>query len=272
MLGSFEYSSDIVGAAATLADHGSLLSLSPPSTIQARCQDYWLASHDRCQKWNTALRIHEAPYTLMAQDEQHSQWLLLHGLFEEIVAAGILARVWTAIASSFTAEHDIESFLQSVYVGQLETRRRALKLILKETVNYWQSAELDKLRRRAERWTDLLLAHVVPTCPVEKYAFELPRVEDFAETLAARDQRSVASPLLLQSLKRPIGQNVQVKCPHPELNRRVTESILAVLGPDTCDSTGKHSNLWKVRLACTVEDTQQLVEQLSLENESPHPN
>lgn len=267
MLGSFKHAGEMVSAAATLAGHGPRLLLEAPSTIQARCQEYWLASHDRGQKWGAALRIHEAPYSLMTQDEQQRKWLLLHGLFEEIMAAGIFARVWTAITESFSPEYELDSFIQSAYGGQLEARRRALKLILKKTVKHWQSAELDQLRRRAERWTDLLLAHLAHSCSVSAYAFEMARVEDFAETLASHDHRSIASAMLLKSLDRPMGQNIQVKCPHPELNRRVAESVLAALGPDTCDSTGKHSNLWKVRLKCTVEDTQQLVDQLSLENE-----
>lgn len=268
---SFETAKETVSAAATLACHGPQLLQAAPSTIQARCQEYWLASHERFQKWGAALRVHEAPYRLMHEDQQERLWLRLNGLFEEIMAAGIFARVWTAIGSDLGAEYEIDSFLQSAYLNQLEVRQRALKLILKDTINHRQSGELDKLRRRSERWTDLLLAHLAHLRPVKEYAFEIARVNDFAETLAMGEQREIASSLLLKSIQRPMGRNRQVKCPHPQLNQRVAESVLAALGPDTCDSTGKHTNLWQIRLLRTVNDTEQLIEQLSLENESPNP-
>lgn len=271
MLGPYDSANDIVAGAATLACHGPQLLLAAPATIQSRCQEYWLASHERFQHWAAALKVHEEPYRLMHEDEQHERWLRLHGLFEEIMAAGIFTRVWTAISRDLGAEYEIESFVQSAYLKQLETRKRALKLLLKETISHRQSAQLDKLRRRAERWTDLLLAHMVQFRAIEEYAFELPRVDDFAETLAMGENRDVASSLLLQSIKRPMGRKTQVPCPHPALNCRVVESILAALGPDTCDSIGKHQKLWEIRLQRAVQDTQRLVDQLSLESEPLQP-
>ena len=89
--------------------------------------------------------------------------------------------------------------------------------------------------------------------------------------VATGENREVASTLLLQSLKLPMGRKTQVACPHPVLNRRVVESILAALGPDTCDSIGTHQTLWEIRLARTVKDTQRLIDQLSLENEPLQP-
>ena len=197
MLGPYESANDIVAGAATMARHGPQLLLAAPATIQSRCQEYWLASHERFQRWAAALKVHEAPYRLMHEDEQHQRWLRLHGLFEEILASEVFTRVWTAIGRDLGAEYEIESFVRIVYLNQLQTRKRALKLLLKETISYRQSAQLDKLRRRSERWTDLLLAHLAEHRPVEEYAFELSRVDDFAETLATGDNREVASTLLL---------------------------------------------------------------------------
>lgn len=267
MLAHFDDARQIVSAAVTLADRGVSLLHSPPSTMEARCEEYWIVSHERSQRWGAALRIHEAPYTLLEQQAALEKWFQLHGLLEEILAAGILTRVWTVIGSAVGPAYDVDAYLQSAYIGHMGTHRRALKLILKDTLSFEQATQLDRLRRRSERWTDLLLAHLADSCNVKEYAFDMARVTDFAETLATNDQRETASALLLKSLDQPIGHNLQIKCPHPALNRRIAESILACLGPDVCDSIGNTRHLWTVRLNNTLEDVMRLVQRLSGENE-----
>ena len=267
MLAIFDDARHTVRAAITLADRGALLVHAPPSNIEARCEEYWLASHERNQRWGAALRVHEAPYTLLEPRAALERWFQLHGLLEEILAAGILTRVWTAIASAVCQDFEVAAYLQSAYIGHMGTHRRALKLILKDSLSFEQATRLDRLRRRSERWTDLLLAHVADSCDVKEFAVDTARVADFAETLSTNDQRDAASILLLKSLDQPIGQNLQIKCPHPALNRRIAESILACLGPDVCESIGSTKGLWQVRLSHTFEDVVRLVRRLSGENE-----
>jgi hypothetical protein len=264
---NFEDASELVNTAATLAGRGLSLVHSVPSTIGPRCEEYWLACHERCQSWGAQLRQHEAPYTLQDENAALEQWLELHGLLEEILSAGILNRVWTAIAGAIDPAHEISAYIQSAYLGQLDAHRRALKLILKDSLSLWQAEQLDKLRRRSERWTDLLLAHVAHTCNVNELAYDMSRVIDFAETLSKDSPDQLASQLLIESVRQPLGKNLRVACPNPQLNQRIAESILACLGPDVCDSCGSTGYLWELRLHNMVDDAMRMVQRLSHESE-----
>jgi hypothetical protein len=90
-----------------------------------------------------------------------------------------------------------------------------------------EAADLDALRRRAERWTDLLVAPLILEHEVNDFAFDPARSADFAEAFAtdtADANQSAAWSLLLPSLRLIFRRHNQ-PAPHWETNQRIASVI-----------------------------------------------
>ena len=88
------------------------------------------------------------------------------GTLEEILTGEILARTWTAVALAHDRRWgacDAGPAVRSVLAGHAEARHRALKMIVAgEPIASGRAAALNQLRRRCERWTDMLLGFLPP--------------------------------------------------------------------------------------------------------------
>ena len=132
---------------------------------------------------------------------------------------------------------------------------------------------MDRLRRRAERWTDLLVGHLAGMHGTSEFAFDPRRARDFAEDWQYRrgfQGSRHAWPLVLASLRAAFQPVLSPESPNPELNARIAASILACFPPELFDSTGLLRSLWLMRLTNIAEDTQGMIEELfKLERPAP---
>jgi hypothetical protein len=129
---------------------------------------------------------------------------------------------------------------------------------------------LNLLRRRCERWTDLLLGRLQLVADGRAFAFNADRVEEFARDYrseAKAGQFDVAWRTLLASLTSSLHTNFTRAPVCPTENAEIAWSVLASLSPELFDDHELHW-AWRYRVESTTRSAWQLVEEL-LALESP---
>jgi hypothetical protein len=183
--------------------------------------------------------------------------------------SNVLTCTWTAVLAAWDrlrGAHECEALAKGIWVGHMETCNRATRLLLAEPRLVQATAmALDQLRRRAERWTDLLVGQVSAVVDVCQYAADPARAREFAEDLTRRHSSAGSGEgwaLLLKSLAAAFRESSAVPSPSAELNAKVASSILATIGPKACDATDLFPSLWMTRLLGTTLDAEVLITEL----------
>lgn len=147
---------------------------------------YWSCSRGRLRIWLSRLEAYPQEVT-NATDNQRaavSQRTML--LLNELFATELVTRVWGAILTACDRRRthcDAELIARNVLMGHMEARQKGLRIMVNGPhVTLEQIAEVDSLRRRVERWTDLLLGHLVKQHGMGDFAFDVERSLDFGTT------------------------------------------------------------------------------------------
>lgn len=217
---------------------------------------YELASRRRQARWLGELGAVEAGSADSA---------CVRSLFEEILTGEILTRVWGAIltAHESAAPGEFSRTAERVLVAHVEAVNRALAILLESPrISLEQAARLNQLRRRCERWTDLLLGPLVVSHSVNRFAVDIRRAIDFADGGRAHALQQ-AWPLTHAALKAAFWNELAPASANPDLNRVIGQSVLACFSPELFDGTGQLHSLWTVRLLNAADDAQWLVEHLA---------
>jgi hypothetical protein len=263
------HTSDLVELSGMIAMHGGTFVRGHGRLSDRGVREYWSASRARCDRWVTTLsalqRSHAAPR------------LSVLPLLEEVFATEILTRVWTAVASERDRRDQsrvASPVVRNILLGHLDARNRALHWMARAYEQGWDAAvEANRLRSRSERWTDLLLAHLLPECPVDGCAFDRARVGDFADDLpatvppAGRNAHGQAGPpnATAQRVVGTAGELLRVSLrtafpaapapgPNADLNARIAYSIASSFPAEHIEATGPFANLWIQRLQLTADD------------------
>ncbi len=234
----------------------------------ARIGQYWLASRTRFDRWAKTLRGF-VPETTPPVQRPSAAWQSIETTLEEIFTGELLTRIWAAVA----CEHDrrqgymsVSPIVRSVVLGHMESRNLALNAMFRAQDRYPKSVDaMNRLRHRSERWTDMLLAYMLPDCPVDEIAFDKKRCRDFADDLREEFQGAQAEQawrLMTASLRAAFGAVVCPYSPNADLNGQIGASVAACFRPDTFDSTDLFSSFWMERLNNLTEDAQAMIEEL----------
>lgn len=193
----------------------------------------------------------------------------LRPVLEEILGSELLLRVWSGIACGWDRRRGASVYqplVRSVLQGHERLRNRALRLLLDgPELRTEESAALNRVRHRVERWTDMLLAPVLLEYDVLEFAFDAQRLIDFADDLRDRHPRTPVEParrLLLVSLRAAFETDLHRHSSSAELNRRVAASILACLDHDPFDKLGSWPSLWIERISSVARETQAMIDEL----------
>ena len=237
--------------------------------VQADSQQamrYWAASKCRLQRWQAALKVFEND--LANPQEMHDPWHAIEVVIQEILISEILTRVWTVVLIQHDRvfDHDeMQSIGHSVFIGHLECRNRALRLILhNRAANQNAYDRLDELRRRMERWVDLLLSRVSDLPLAIQFGFDEHRVRDFAADrhLENHERRQQMESLLLASLTSGLQRNVSSWSANPDLNREIVSGVLACIPGDRFDTTGLPKSVMMMQMEQVQNDTHAMVQSL----------
>ena len=264
--------SELVELAALVADHFPAFLLGSRELPDHGVRDYWVYAKCRSDRWQRALRAYTDALDAQLLPDRES-WLAIRPILEEILASEILSRVWAAAASGHAQRHrtrELDPVARSILQSHQESRHRALNLMVYgRGFNMVESVALNHLRRRCERWTDLLLGRMMQGADVTEFAFDAARTRDFAEDLQdARDEgegrahSDVGWQLAFASLKAAFQNGMMPARPNADLNRRIGAAVISCFGSELFDADGLLKSVWLLRLESTASDTQGLIDEL----------
>lgn len=236
--------------AALVSAYSQQLLACPEPLPRVAIQRYWESSQKRLKLWLSAITAFQRRGTDLPEQEHAELWRELEPVLSEIFVSEILTRVWGAILTALDWElscHDYEPIARNVLIGHLDARRRALILLASDgRVSQEHLARVDQIRRRVERWTDLLLGHLVDHYPVEDFAFEPQRAHDFcSEDLlqSANRPRQQAWNLVLIGLKMAFPEPAEIDPPNELLQHQIVSSMLQCFPPEAFLGDGPFRSL-----------------------------
>lgn len=223
---------------------------------------FWDRSQRRLKLWLMALSDYQRQYASVAPDEHLQMWRELEPALEEIFVSEVLTRVWGAALTARDQVHGIhrtEPIARNVLLGHLDARKRALQLLVTDrTLGIEHLTYIDRLRRRVERWTDLMLGHLVETYQVDDFAFDPVRAREFgAQQLLQSSERprDQVWVLLLVGLRMAFPES-KVATPHKMLQEEIVNSILGCFPPAAFQTAGPFKPILEHRVPANNECTQ----------------
>ena len=175
----------IVELTAIVSAHSPNLIEASGSISQAALRRYEDYSHIRVRNWLKALE--EIPREIMetSAGRRHLVWQRAESTLIDVLAGGLVARVWGAILTACDRSRRTlaaERIGRTALAGQMQAQQGVLRLLVDGPhLTRERVVGLDRLRRRIERWTDLLLGHLVRRHALGDFAFDLERSLDFGE-------------------------------------------------------------------------------------------
>ena len=233
----------------------------------ATCNEYWSQSKCRHNRWMTALKVFEKD--LQRESENHDPWPAIEIVTQEIFLSEMLTRVWSAIMIIHDHERrsdELGNIAHSIHIGHVEAKNRAMRLLLVDpTANSEIFDGLNKLRRKVERWTDLLLGQLPQLDVATQFAFQMNRVKDFGEeNLSFTSNQSTARQMIFaNSMPDDLRQFANRFPANPEINRRIAAGLLNCFSPDRFDSLGLPKSIQRIWLEKTTLDNQMYLESLA---------
>lgn len=252
---------ELVELAALVSLHGPSLIVSSAAIPPECLEQYWTLSKCRLDRWGLALNRFKT--STAGSTASRSQRAPL-GAMEEILTGEVLTRVWAAVLSAHDRRHgrsEAEPIARSVLIGHLEVRHRVLNAIVHDArLEPEEAVWLNRLRRRARRWTDLLVANLLPVVDVSEFAMEPGRAKALCGAL--RPPQGPSWQVLLTSLRAAFRASSSVRSPNPDVNARIASNVLGCFEPELFESTGLFRSVWLARLLSATDDTQGMLDAL----------
>jgi hypothetical protein len=257
---------ELVELGALVAAQGSVSIRPSDDLLERHVEDYWLASRCRLDRWGIAIKNFS---TLTQTTTPEEVWDDVRPTIEEILVSELLTRTWSAVACAsdqLRGTGQLEPIVRSVMGGHLEARNRALSLLVfGRGLDVEQAVSLNRLRKRTERWTDMLLGHLLPAFDVAEFAFDASRSSDFASDLEHENKHTPPAQtwnLILASLRAAFQHGLSDCSPNADLNERIAAGVLACFRSELFDSSPLAKSLWLARMTQTADDAQDLIDNL----------
>jgi hypothetical protein len=239
-------------------------------------QTYWSAARCRTDRWTRAIR-RQGELIAIGRLNSREAWSRFQPLFQEVLASELVSRIAAAAAAAHDSQHtqaELEPVARSVLTAHLEVRGKVLKLLLTgERQGISAAMRLNDLRRRIERWTDLLLAHLATVTDVQDFSFEPNRVADFAADLRSSGpfhQQQLARDLLFASLGGSLLSRLTLASPNADLNETIGRSLHALFGNERDQPAGESG--WLARISRMTDDAQTMLDEITtMEANSAEP-
>ncbi len=278
---------DLVEVAIRVVEHAREIVESPMSR-QPDMEAYWSNATCRFSRWGTAFREIAAQDHTAAEDvaqgkdqiefeeitpEAERARTAGRALLEEIFISEPLTRVWAACLVARDRYHDTdncESIVRTIAEKHAEFSHRALNLIADQGTLDWKSAvQLNRLRRRSERWGDVLIARLNDLAQdqenlnVNEFAFDESRAADFATDFGENSNpkaHQTAWNLAVTSLRSGVS-SARPASPNADLNFQIAWNVVSAFDADTFEATGPFRSLWLHRLDNHTDQAQELVDE-----------
>lgn len=258
---------DLVEVAAVVAHNGPAIMRGAAPVAHQRLERYWATSKCRLESWHRALKCGTPVPT--GADRNFDHGVRLRATLDEIFVGEMLTRVWSAVLVGHGRARQGKSdepIARNVLCSHLEARHRGLSLLLdQQSLPHDQATAVDRTRRRAERWTDVLIGGLLCASDVSEFAVDAERAIDFSADLVRRDSQpdnGQSWRLTLVSLRTAFAAALCPVAANPDANARITAAILGCLGDDLFDSTGLPQSVCMMRMAAVASDAQGMIDDL----------
>jgi hypothetical protein len=266
-----------VELAVFLSAHGDWLAQQQRPVPEVQLYRYWIACRARRDGWMLEIKRFSAGagdaspnQTRAAQSKR--RWERQRLVIEQILASEVPTRVWAAVVAACDQHAGVsegEAVVRSVLAAHQEARCRALHCLLHSPgVPADHAIELNRLRRQAERWSDLLVGHLARQFEVTQFAADPNRSRDFAaefrdRTAWQKEADEAAWRLLKASLAggfRGAGGSLSVV--DEEQSAKIAMSMLDCFPSHVVQEGGLGRTLWLYHLSNTANETDRLLEEL----------
>lgn len=241
-------------------------------------QRFWNSSRKRLDRWLAALEEFALELGAPPGTPLQSSWDRIEPVIEEVFVTEVVTRVWGAVLTALDrtrGTQELEPLARNVLLGHLEARRRALGLMVTGAyVSPADVAQIDRKRRRIERWTDFLLGALVERFGVDDFAFDGERARDFGleqRTRAASQQPGVVWDMILLSLRMAFPVDRARVSPNEDWHQEIVGSILACFPEEAFHPDGPFKSLLRCRIDRSGEQAEGPPRARDLTTFSPTP-
>ncbi|MEM6690335.1 MAG: hypothetical protein AAF664_12955 [Planctomycetota bacterium] len=236
----------LVQLAAALARHSDSILASPVSLQPGAMTRYWTTSRSRIDLWHRAIARFQDQLRVNDAVGMRRWWIEHRPVIEDVFLGGMLTRVLATLGTALDQTHDQAEWspvTESILGTHLEASSRYQQLLLNSRgarVNDLQ--RLNQVRRRSERWSDVLVARIAWRDPsLCRFASDRERASLFAQE-HRRDSDSTAIKTKDRLMSLSIENSIMMVCGEttllPEANRAVASSVMGLLGHCLFDSYG----------------------------------
>lgn len=169
--------------AAVVAKNADQVLAAPHCLDSPALTTYWTSSRRRADLWQYCL---DDALEASRRDQPLGKHTVqsISTVISEVLATELVTRLWSAVLIGHERLHAKrqEPLARRVLNDHLTARRTSLRLLTHPiALPSSQIVALDRIRQRAERWTDCLLATLPEVCSPEEFAFSNERFREFAE-------------------------------------------------------------------------------------------
>ena len=241
--------------AALASSRANLVIESSSGISDTKLQDYWTNCRSRCSEWFRKLDTFSSRLNSEPSENHQSIWQELEPLLNEVFVSEILTRVWAAVLTASDQRRDQKlagPIARHTVSSHIEARHRAMTLMVDgPQISLTELARVDRVRRKAERWTDLLLGHLILNYGMHELAFEPDRATDFAQSQVREIVRATDEPVwefVQVGIRLAFNGLAGCNSPSENWNRGVLRSVIGSFPIDMFDEYGLTKSTMRTRI------------------------
>lgn len=231
--------------AAIVSAKSTLLIESPTLISDESLQTYWQCTRGRSIDWVRRIDDGYSRLGTHSEAKHPTIWQSLRPVLSEIFVTEILTRVWGATLTALDRHRGLCSaspIASHTTDAHTDVRNRAMRLMVSgPRVPLNEVAQIDRIRRRAERWTDLLVGHLALKYDLEQFAFVSRRSLEFGQSQMQQIVEASDEPVwefALAGVRLGFSALQSVQSPSDNWNRSIVESIIGSFPPDCFAASG----------------------------------
>lgn len=224
--------------------------------------DFWKCCRGRTMDWVRKLDGLLSEASVTAPKDHIRLWKIAEPLVAEVFVTEILTRVWAATltaADLHRKEATGGPIARHTFKGHLEARNRSMTLMANSLqVPMTKMSQIDRLRRKSERWSDLLIGHLVLNYQLDEFAFESSRSIEFGQSQMNEIVSATDEPVwefVLAGVRLAFSSMDTVEAPSDVWNRGTVRSVLGSFPADCFDGTGTFKSIGRVRIERSQSDS-----------------
>lgn len=241
--------------AALASSRANLVIESSSGIPDLKLQDYWTNCRSRSCEWFRKLDTFASQLNSEPSENHQRIWQELEPLLNEIFVSEILTRVWAAVLMASDQRRDQKlagPIARHTVTSHIQVRHRAMTLMIDgPQISLTELARVDRVRRKAERWTDLLLGHLILKYGVQELAFEPDRAIDFAQSQVREIVRATDEPVwefVQVGIRLAFNGLASCNSPSENWNRGILRSVIGCFPRDMFDEYGLSKSTMRTRI------------------------